>query len=65
MLQSHVEVQHVGAIAERAGVPKLVLSHIIDFAHGVVDPRQWTEWAGRGYAGEVVVGNDLQRITVR
>jgi ribonuclease BN (tRNA processing enzyme) len=64
MLQSHVEVQKVGTVAQRAGVPRLVLSHIIDLKDRVIDESKWKRFAGRGYDGTVVVGNDLQRVTV-
>ncbi|WP_030418934.1 MBL fold metallo-hydrolase [Streptomyces sp. SCSIO 75703] len=62
LLQSHVEVQKVGPIARRAGVGMLVLSHISEVARNPIDARQWKKWAQRGYGGEVVVGEDLQRI---
>ncbi|MFJ8931485.1 MBL fold metallo-hydrolase [Streptomyces sp. NPDC102364] len=65
MLKSHVEVQKVGSVARRADVPKLVLSHIIDFKDRKVDPVKWKRFARRGYDGSVVVGHDLQRIGVR
>lgn len=64
MLQSHTEVQQVGTIAARADVPKLVLSHIADFGPSL-DPAQWARWAKQGYTGDVIVGRDLQVITVR
>ena len=63
MLQSHTEVQQVGTVAARADVPKLVLSHISDF--DTLDPVQWAKWAEQGYSGDVIVGTDLQAITVR
>ncbi|MFC9557353.1 MBL fold metallo-hydrolase [Rhodococcus sp. NPDC056960] len=64
MLQSHVEVQKVGSIAQRAGVPTLVLSHLVDFDSEPIDSARWKSWAGQGFDGEVVVGDDLQRISV-
>ncbi|MFD5658583.1 MBL fold metallo-hydrolase [Streptomyces hirsutus] len=62
LLQSHVEVQKVGPIAQRAGVDMLVLSHISEVARNPIDARQWKKWAQKGYGGKVVVGEDLQRI---
>ncbi|MDA3625257.1 MBL fold metallo-hydrolase [Saccharopolyspora sp. WRP15-2] len=62
MLQSHVEVQKVGTIAQRAGVPKLVLSHLIDFVTTPLNREQWHDWASQNYDGEVVIGTELQRI---
>ncbi|GAA4479752.1 MBL fold metallo-hydrolase [Rhodococcus olei] len=64
MLQSHVEVQKVGEIAQRAGVPTLVISHLIDFVTTPIDRDRWKAWAREGYDGEVIVGEDLQRIRV-
>ncbi len=62
-LESHVEVQVVGQVAERAGASRLVLTHLGDYS-GVVDPRQWHDWAQEGYSGKVIVGRDLQRIVL-
>lgn len=62
LLQSHVEVQKVGPIAQRAGAGMLVLSHISEVARNPIDARQWKKWAQRGYDGKVIVGEDLQRI---
>ncbi|MFF9127713.1 MBL fold metallo-hydrolase [Streptomyces sp. NPDC014889] len=65
MLESHVEVQKVGAVAHEAGAKRLVLSHLVDFAHDSLDAPQWRRWAKQGYDGEVVVGSDLQYLTVK
>ena len=62
-LESHVEVQVVGQVAERAGAKRLVLTHLGDYS-GVVDVRQWHDWAQEGYGGDVIVGHDLQRIVL-
>lgn len=62
-LESHVEVQEVGAIAERAGAARLVLTHLGDYT-GSIDARQWHAWAQEGYSGDVIVGHDLQRIVL-
>ncbi len=62
LLQSHVEVQKVGPIAQAAEVGTLVLSHISEVAHNPIDTRKWKRWAQRGFDGRVVVGEDLQRL---
>ena len=62
-LESHVEVQEVGAIAERAGAARLVLTHLGDYT-GTIDVPQWHAWAKEGYSGDVIVGHDLQRIVL-
>lgn len=69
LLTSHVEVQKVGPIAQKAGARRLVLSHLADIAHFTVDhainTRQWTKWAQQGYTkGKASIGHDLQRITL-
>lgn len=64
LLESHVEVQKVGAVAERAGAKQLVLSHIAGSAVDPLDPVQWKKWAQIGYGGPVTIGHDLQEIVV-
>lgn len=65
LIQSHVEVQKVGAIAREAGAHKLVLSHVADVAAVPLNTHKWQRWAQRGYHGTVVIGKDLQRIRIR
>ncbi|WP_081655438.1 MBL fold metallo-hydrolase [Amycolatopsis orientalis] len=62
LLQSHVEVQNVGAIAQRSDVPRLILSHIGDQAVRPINTARWRRWAQQGYDGRVHIGNDLDRI---
>lgn len=64
LLQSHVEVQEVGPIAEKSRVPHLVLSHISDLRGNPLPVAQWRKWARAGYRGEVTIGEDLQRIVI-
>ncbi|HJQ48318.1 MAG TPA: MBL fold metallo-hydrolase [Amycolatopsis sp.] len=59
MLESHVEVQKVGPIAEAANVRHLVLSHIGDLASDVINVGRWHHWAQNGFSGRVDVGADL------
>lgn len=59
MLQSHVEIQKVGKVAQAAGTKHLVLSHISNLT-SPIDPDQWEKWAEQGYDGEVTIGADLQ-----
>jgi ribonuclease BN (tRNA processing enzyme) len=65
LLKGHVEVQKVGAVAQRAGVPQLVLSHIGDMAQPRLDEAKWRRWAQLGYDGRVTVGRDLGIVPVR
>lgn len=56
LLNSHTSADDVGAIAQRAGVETLVLSHLVP---DEVDDVTWSAAASRGFDGEVVVGRDL------
>jgi ribonuclease BN (tRNA processing enzyme) len=60
---SHTDVTKVGAIAQRAGVKKLVLSHL---APGTTEwpDSIWHLKAQKGFTGQVVVGRDATRITL-
>jgi ribonuclease BN (tRNA processing enzyme) len=58
LISSHTTIEQVGAVAERAGVGTLVLSHLVpaDNPH-----ERWLE-AGRGFSGSLVVGEDLMQL---
>lgn len=59
-LSAHTTVPQVGEVAERAGVPTLVLTH---FVPGDIDVPRWHE-AGKHFSGHLVIGEDLQRIPI-
>ena len=61
MASSHTPVRQVGAIAERAGVGTLVLSHLVpgEDSH---TPEEWEELGGVGFGGRVVCGVDLDEL---
>ncbi|MGH3450302.1 MAG: MBL fold metallo-hydrolase [Haloechinothrix sp.] len=61
LLASHTRSDEVGEVAERAGVPLLVLSHLTP-ADGSVDEQTWRREAEKHYRGHVIVGTDLQEI---
>ncbi len=61
LLASHTYSDEVGEVAERAGVPLLVLSHLTP-SDDSVDDETWRREAEKGYRGRVVVGHDLQEI---
>ncbi|MFI6350429.1 MBL fold metallo-hydrolase [Streptomyces sp. NPDC050560] len=65
LVRGHVEVQDVGRVAQSADVDRLVLSHIGDMAQQPLDPRKWQRWAQRGYGGRVLVGSDLDAVSLR
>jgi ribonuclease BN (tRNA processing enzyme) len=60
LLNAHTQVEEVGAIAEAAGVKKLVLSHIVP---GNATREQLLP-AGKGFSGELVIGRDLMQIGI-
>jgi ribonuclease BN (tRNA processing enzyme) len=60
MLGAHTTIPQVAQVATDAGARTLVLHH---FVPGHLPERRW-ERASRGFAGELVVGRDLQRIGV-
>lgn len=59
----HADVRALGAHAQRAGVPRLVLSHLAPGTVALPD-ESWRLKASRGFDGEVVVGTDLMRLDV-
>lgn len=64
MLQSHVPVEEVGSVAQRARAKRLVLSHIAEVGASSLDLDKWQKWAQQGYDGTVVIGEDLQHFAV-
>ncbi len=60
MLGAHTTIPQVARVATEAGARTLVLHH---FVPGHLPERRWRR-ASRNFAGELVVGQDLQRIGV-
>lgn len=58
LLASHTPVEQVGPLAERAGVPNLILTHLVPGGADITDDM-WLEEATRGFSGTVTVGADL------
>jgi ribonuclease BN (tRNA processing enzyme) len=61
LLRSHSTTEQVGMVAARAGVKKLVLSHLVPAFSSITD-QMWVEGVRRHFQGEVVVGRDLQDV---
>lgn len=61
LVHSHTAVEDVGAIAYKANVKKLVLSHL---APADDSDARWTK-AKNGFQGELIVGKDLKWIPLR
>lgn len=57
----HLTAGQAGAVAARAGVRTLVLTH---FSQRYPDPARFGEEAAAVFGGEVVVAHDLQRVPV-
>lgn len=62
MRNSHTMLDEVGLIAARAGVKTLVLSHLIP--HAGIPDDDWLAPVRAVFDGQVIVGRDLDRITV-
>ena len=58
MKADHTPVEHVGRIAQEAGVKTLVLSHLIPAFDGISD-ETWRAPAAKHFKGEIIVGKDL------
>lgn len=62
LLTSHTSVHDVGAVAQRAGVGTLVLSHLVPA--GRVPEDEWLAPVRRTFDGVVLLGRDLLRCPV-
>ena len=61
LLRSHSTTEQVGLVAARAGVKKLVLSHLVPAFSSITDDM-WLEGVRKNFKGEAVVGRDLQDV---
>jgi len=61
LLRSHSTTEQVGLVAARAGVKKLVLSHLVPAFPSITDDM-WLEGVRKNFRGEAVVGDDLQDV---
>ena len=57
----HLTAAQAGAVAESAGVRRLVLTH---FSQRYLEPERFRDEAAAAFGGEVVVAADLDRIAV-
>jgi ribonuclease Z len=62
----HADTVELGALAERIGVPRLVLTHLIPVpTPGFVTEDDFVDDVRRGgYTGEVIVASDLTTLTI-
>jgi ribonuclease BN (tRNA processing enzyme) len=63
LASSHSEPEHVGAIATRAGVGTLVLSHLVP-GDGEIAEEEWEARVRATFDGEVVCGVDLDEFAI-
>jgi ribonuclease BN (tRNA processing enzyme) len=61
LLRSHSTTEQVGMVAARAGVKKLVLSHLVPASPSITD-AMWLEGVRKHFHGEAVVGRDLLEV---
>ncbi len=63
--QGHTLTTEIGALAQRAGVQKLVLSHLVPSNPGLFSDAQYLRKCQVGFSGKVHVGNDLDRVGLK
>jgi ribonuclease BN (tRNA processing enzyme) len=63
VVESHTDVNEVGAVAARADVGTLVLSHFIP-GNDALSDHDWVKSAEAGFSGRVVAGRDLLELEV-
>lgn len=61
LLRSHSTTEQVGLVAARAGVKKLVLSHLVPVFPSITD-EMWLAGVRKNFKGEAIVGRDLQEV---
>lgn len=60
----HTTPEAAGRMARKAGVKKLVLTHIIPFPRDEADEWAFVDAAAKEFKGEIVAGRDLMRFDV-
>lgn len=61
LLRSHSTTEQVGMVAAKAGVKKLVLSHLVPAMPSITD-EMWLDGVRKHFHGEAVVGRDLMEV---
>jgi ribonuclease BN (tRNA processing enzyme) len=62
IVDSHTTTEDVGKIAKRAGVKKLVLTHLVPVDDPSITDEMWAGPARSQFDGEVIVARDLLEI---
>lgn len=63
LMSCHTTAEQAGQVAAEAGVDTLVLSHLVPGSDVVTD-QMWLEAASRTFSGRIIIGRDLQEITL-
>jgi len=61
LLRSHSTTEQVGMVAAKAGVKKLVLSHLVP-AFPTITDEMWLAGVRKYFQGEAIVGRDLEQV---
>lgn len=64
LLSSHTAAEDVGKIATMARAKKLVLTHFVPGDMDWITDAMWHDAAAKNYSGEIIVGHDLQSISL-
>jgi ribonuclease BN (tRNA processing enzyme) len=64
-VETHTPDTEVGALAQRAGVSTLVLSHLVPSNPEWVSDEDYAKLAQTGFDGKVIVGRDLMKIDMK
>ena len=60
--EQHLTPQDVGEMAQKAGVKKVILSHLAPTIYPNDKYERWKDLTKKFFSGEVVVAEDLMRI---
>ena len=64
LYEAHTRADQVGQVAKAAGVPMLVLTHLIPSNPVDCPDFFWKQIISKDYAGKILVGNDRDRVTL-
>jgi ribonuclease BN (tRNA processing enzyme) len=62
LLAAHTTTEEVGKVATAPGVKTLVLSHFVPGAYPFVADSVWYDAVQPHFAGNLIVGHDLQEL---
>jgi ribonuclease BN (tRNA processing enzyme) len=62
IMSHHTTAEDAGRVAQKAGVKKLVLSHLVPSDDPAITDQMWIDAARTHYRGEVILGKDLLEV---